>query len=73
MTAEQLLTADFRTGTRLETSGMVEIIRTSFALVEPQTDELSRHFYATLFGWRHDGAMPMGRPLIFMAPNDRDC
>jgi len=50
MTAEQLLTADFRTGTRLETSGMVEIIRTSFALVEPQTDELSRHFYATLFG-----------------------
>lgn len=28
---------------------MVEIIRSSFARVEPQVDELGRHFYATLF------------------------
>lgn len=50
MTAEQLLTADLPHDTRSEASGMGEIIRTSFAVVEPQADELGKHFYATLFG-----------------------
>jgi NAD(P)H-flavin reductase/hemoglobin-like flavoprotein len=52
MTAEQLLMADLPTAgkSRSEASGMVEIIRSSFALVEPQADELGRHFYAVLFG-----------------------
>lgn len=51
MTAEQLLTADLRSvgGSRSEASGMVELIRSSFALVEPQSEDLGRHFYATLF------------------------
>ncbi|MCU1666107.1 MAG: hypothetical protein QOI36_3740 [Pseudonocardiales bacterium] len=51
MTAEQLLTADLPTvgESRSEQSGMVEIIRSSFAMVEPRADELGRHFYATLF------------------------
>src|SRR3982074_881316 len=51
MTAEQLLTADLPTvgESRSEQSGMVEIIRSSFAMVEPHADELGRHFYATLF------------------------
>jgi NAD(P)H-flavin reductase/hemoglobin-like flavoprotein len=51
MTAEQLLTADLPTvrESRSEQSGMVEIIRSSFALVEPRAHELGRHFYATLF------------------------
>ena len=52
MTAEQLLTSDLSEvgGNRSEETGMVAIIRSSFALVEPQADELGRHFYATLFG-----------------------
>ncbi|MGH3612667.1 MAG: globin domain-containing protein [Pseudonocardia sp.] len=50
MTAEQLLTADLPNDTRSAVSGMGEIIRTSFAVVEPQADELGKHFYATLFG-----------------------
>lgn len=33
----------------LEATRMVELIRTSFALLEPKAEELSRHFYATLF------------------------
>lgn len=51
MTAEQLLTADLPSvgESRSEASGMVEIIRSSFALVEPQAENLGRHFYATLF------------------------
>jgi NAD(P)H-flavin reductase/hemoglobin-like flavoprotein len=51
MTAEQLLTADLPTAgdTPSEASGMVEIIRSSFALVEPRAEDLGRHFYATLF------------------------
>lgn len=51
MTAEQLLTADLPTvgESRSEESGMVELIRASFALVEPRAEELGRHFYATLF------------------------
>ncbi|HXV93885.1 MAG TPA: globin domain-containing protein [Pseudonocardia sp.] len=51
MTAEQLLAADLPMAgeTRSEASGMVEIIRSSFALVEPRAEELGRHFYATLF------------------------
>jgi NAD(P)H-flavin reductase/hemoglobin-like flavoprotein len=48
MTAEKL--TDLPIGEiRSEQSGMVETIRSSFALVEPQTEELGRHFYATLF------------------------
>lgn len=51
MTAEQLLTADLPSvgESRSEASGMVEIIRSSFALVEPQVENVGRHFYATLF------------------------
>jgi NAD(P)H-flavin reductase/hemoglobin-like flavoprotein len=51
MTAEQLLTADLPTvgESHGEQSGMVALIRDSFALVEPHADELARHFYATLF------------------------
>ncbi len=51
MTAEQLLTADLPSVgvSRGEESGMVQAIRTSFALVEPRADELGRYFYATLF------------------------
>lgn len=51
MTAEQLLTADLPSVAepRSEASGMVELIRNSFALVEPQAEELGKHFYATLF------------------------
>jgi NAD(P)H-flavin reductase/hemoglobin-like flavoprotein len=53
MTAEQLLAGDDLhevAGTGDEPGGMVEILRTSFALVEPQAEEVGRHFYATLFG-----------------------
>lgn len=50
MTAEQLLTADLAHDTRGAASGLGEIIRASFAVVEPQADELGKHFYATLFG-----------------------
>ncbi len=51
MTAEQLLTADLPSvgGSPSEASGMVAIIRSSFALVEPQVENVGRHFYATLF------------------------
>ncbi|MCU1670978.1 globin domain-containing protein [Pseudonocardia sp.] len=51
MTAEQLLTADLHDvgESRGQASGTVEIIRSSWALVEPRTEELGRHFYATLF------------------------
>ncbi|MGZ8750364.1 MAG: globin domain-containing protein [Pseudonocardia sp.] len=51
MTAEQLLTADLPSvgESRGAEAGLVEIIRTSFALVEPRSEELGRHFYATLF------------------------
>ena len=51
MTAEQLLAADLPSvgAPRSEQSGMVELIRASFAVVEPQMDDLGRYFYATLF------------------------
>ena len=51
MTAEQLLTVDLPSvgQRRSETKGMVELIRNSFALLEPRADELGRYFYATLF------------------------
>ncbi|MGH8917868.1 MAG: globin domain-containing protein [Actinomycetes bacterium] len=51
MTAEQLLTADLPSVAepRSEASGMVELIRSSFALVEPQAEDVGKHFYATLF------------------------
>src|SRR4051794_1553 len=54
MTADQVL-ADERT-TRVPSAAaspkvddMVALIRSSFALVAPQSEELARHFYATLF------------------------
>jgi NAD(P)H-flavin reductase/hemoglobin-like flavoprotein len=51
MTAEQLLAADLPSvgAPRSEQSGMVELIRASFAVVEPHMDDLGRYFYATLF------------------------
>jgi NAD(P)H-flavin reductase/hemoglobin-like flavoprotein len=52
MTAEQLLTADLPSvgeRRRGEATGMVELIRESFALLEPRAEELGRYFYATLF------------------------
>lgn len=51
MTAEQLLTADLPAirVPRSEASGTVETIRSSFALVEPQIEDVGRHFYGTLF------------------------
>ena len=50
MTAEQLLAADLSVGqSRSEQSGMVEIIRSSYAAVESHTEDLGRHFYAILF------------------------
>lgn len=51
MTAEQLLAADLPSigEPRSRASGMVELIRDSFALVEPQSEDVGRHFYATLF------------------------
>ena len=52
MTAEQLLTDDRTPGSpgRRGPDGTVALIRSSFALVAPQAEELARHFYATLFG-----------------------
>ena len=54
MTAEQVLADELTT--RVPTTpaaqradDMVALIRTSFALVAPQSEELARHFYATLF------------------------
>jgi len=51
MTAEQLLAADLPSvgAPRSEQSGMVELIRSSFAVVEPHMDDLGRYFYGTLF------------------------
>jgi NAD(P)H-flavin reductase/hemoglobin-like flavoprotein len=50
MTAEQLLSGVPIAGEpRSEQSRMVEVIRSSFALVEPQAESLGKHFYATLF------------------------
>lgn len=51
MTAEQLLAADLPSigAPRSEQSGMVELIRSSFAVVEPHVDDLGRYFYGTLF------------------------
>jgi NAD(P)H-flavin reductase/hemoglobin-like flavoprotein len=51
MSAEQLLTADLPTvaESRSVETGMVEVIRRSFAAVEPHSEELGRHFYGMLF------------------------
>jgi NAD(P)H-flavin reductase/hemoglobin-like flavoprotein len=51
MTAEQLLTADLPTvaESRSAETEMVEVIRRSFAVVEPHSEELGRHFYGMLF------------------------
>jgi NAD(P)H-flavin reductase/hemoglobin-like flavoprotein len=51
MTAEQLLTADLPGfgDSRGEEFGQAELIRDSWAEVEPQVEEMGRLFYATLF------------------------
>jgi NAD(P)H-flavin reductase/hemoglobin-like flavoprotein len=51
MTAEQLLAADLPSvgAPRSEQSGMVELIRSSFAVVEPRMEDLGRYFYGALF------------------------
>jgi NAD(P)H-flavin reductase/hemoglobin-like flavoprotein len=51
MVAEPLIDTDRPVAqpTRSEASAMVEIIRSSFALVEPMAEELGRQFYAVLF------------------------
>lgn len=51
MTAEQLLTADLASvgESHRQESATVAAIRTSWALVEPQQEDIARHFYATLF------------------------
>ena len=51
MTAEQLLTADLASvgESQQKESATVAAIRTSWALVEPQSEDVARHFYATLF------------------------
>jgi NAD(P)H-flavin reductase/hemoglobin-like flavoprotein len=53
MTTEQLLTGELTTSTpaaAAKADDTVALIRSSFALVAPQAEELARHFYATLFG-----------------------
>lgn len=51
MTAEQLLTADLASvgEPQQQESATVAAIRTSWALIEPQQEDVARHFYATLF------------------------
>jgi NAD(P)H-flavin reductase/hemoglobin-like flavoprotein len=51
MTAEQLLTDErtARVAAAFRAQGTVALIRQSYALVAPQSEELGRHFYATLF------------------------
>lgn len=51
MTADQLIAGDVAPPRRpaSEAGRTVELIRTSFALVEPQAEEIGKHFYATLF------------------------
>jgi NAD(P)H-flavin reductase/hemoglobin-like flavoprotein len=51
MTAEQFLTVDLAgvEEPRGEESEIVRLIRESWAEVEPQSGEMARHFYATLF------------------------
>ena len=61
MTAEQLLTADLPSvgeRRRSEATGMVELIRSSFALLEPRAEELGRYFYATLFSQAPETSAP---------------
>lgn len=54
MTVEQLLTADVAHTDAAGESGMVETIRRSWALVEPQAEELGKHFYSMLFHYAPD-------------------
>ena len=51
MTADQLITRDVAPPNRpaTEAERTVELIRSSWAAVEPQAEELGKHFYATLF------------------------
>ena len=51
MTADQLIAGDVAPPRRpaSEAERTVELIRTSFALVEPQAEDIGKHFYATLF------------------------
>jgi NAD(P)H-flavin reductase/hemoglobin-like flavoprotein len=51
MTTRELLVADLPTLQKdsSRTSRLAEIVRRSWAALEPRTEDLSRHFYATLF------------------------
>ncbi len=51
MTADQLISSDVSPPTRPSTAAerTVELIRSSYAAVEPQSEEMGKHFYATLF------------------------
>ncbi|MBW0104791.1 globin domain-containing protein [Pseudonocardia sp. KRD291] len=51
MTADQLIARDVAPSNRpaTEAERWVELIRSSFAAVEPQAEELGKHFYSTLF------------------------
>jgi len=49
MTAEQLLAGEVDRAPQADPNSPVALIRSSFAVVAPQTEEVARHFYATLF------------------------
>ena len=49
MTAEQLLASGPTRITEARPDGPVALIRSSFAVVAPRSEEVARHFYATLF------------------------
>ncbi|MDN5918997.1 MAG: globin domain-containing protein [Pseudonocardia sp.] len=51
MTADQLINRDVAPTNRpaTEAERTVELIRSSFAAVEPRSEELGKHFYATMF------------------------
>lgn len=50
MTAEQLLATESERAVSAHPDRTVALIRSSFAVVAPRAEEVSRHFYATLFG-----------------------
>ena len=49
MTAEQLLAGKVDRAPEADPNSPVALIRSSFAVVAPQAEEVARHFYATLF------------------------
>ena len=49
MTAEQLLAGEVDRAPQADPNSPVALIRSSFAVVAPQVEQVARHFYATLF------------------------